>query len=123
MNFPCNMIFSINEIYNSIKVLDFEIINSCVTAIKLFQLQVAFFPQPTVCCGYGINGDKTTGYDCVMVPGASSKLSGNVKSPSICGRRFVTASGNTAATICCELNFLVEYFKVENGFFIYEAQK
>ena len=45
-----------------------------------------FFWQGSICCGYGSKGTKTTGYDCVMIPGASKATANKNPAPnSICG--------------------------------------
>jgi hypothetical protein len=37
------------------------------------------FSQGSLCCGYGTDGKKTNGYDCVMIPGASTMTMGGMK--------------------------------------------
>lgn len=61
--------------------------------------------QPKSCCAYGSGktaGVNAKGYDCVEIPNAEKVANGALVNDRICGRVFVSASGNTAATICCE---------------------
>ena len=41
------------------------------------------------CCGYGMSGAGSNGYDCVMIPGASTKTTKNPAPNSYCGGAFV----------------------------------
>ena len=59
------------------------------------------------CCGYGTDGMKTGGYDCLMIPGAE-KATGTPVAPTNCGGKkglVTAAAGTTAATICCKFKF------------------
>jgi hypothetical protein len=64
----------------------------------------------TGCCGYGpaASGKTATGYDCAVIPQASSSL-GAIKTAlanGICGGRLgLTAASTTAKTVCCQLIF------------------
>ncbi len=59
--------------------------------------------QGSICCGYGTAGATSKGYDCVMIPGATSFANKNQKGNSICGQFFVTvASTAINKTICCK---------------------
>ncbi len=67
--------------------------------------------QGSVCCGYGAAGLATSGYDCVMIPGASKASNYNPVPNSICGNGnglVTTVIGNTSATVCSKLVRLVE---------------
>ena len=58
---------------------------------------------------------KTSGYDCVTIPGAVKNTNDmNAAAERICGRQFVTATGMAAAakTICSEFCFCT-YNKVK----------
>jgi len=56
--------------------------------------------SPTKCCGYGKEGTKTTGYDCVVIPGAKKESMSLESVPSeICGNLFVTMDGKTFPTM------------------------
>ena len=73
-----------------------------ISAIVLFNLHSIFqnydIFQGSVCCGYGSKGTASSGYDCVMIPGAVGKVP---FANSICGqgKGLVTASG-ISTTIC-----------------------
>jgi hypothetical protein len=67
----------------------------------------------SVCCGYGAEGTKTSGYDCLMIPGAAKKADSAPVPPTQCGGLggLVTASGTTPATICSRSSpFRIEFF-------------
>jgi len=54
-----------------------------------------------------------TGYDCVMIPGAS-KFVEKVQVPnSICGQKFVTAEGVDNKTICSKTIYLFIVIKMK----------
>ena len=60
------------------------------------------------CCGYGMDGINSNGYDCVMIPSATKNTPSIAGTPDdlllahgICGGMFGTTS-NTADTVCCE---------------------
>jgi hypothetical protein len=58
--------------------------------------------QGSICCGYGSKGTLTSGYDCVMIPGAT-KAADKVPVPnSICGqgKGLVTVTKGTTVTVC-----------------------
>jgi len=55
------------------------------------------------CCGYGADGMKTTGYDCIVIPGAEKQADGAaVAATKQCGRTkgLVTADDGANATVC-----------------------
>ncbi len=59
-----------------------------------------------LCCAYGTDGkqiDNAGAYDCLMIPGARKASDSALKPVSQCGLKvgLVTASGTTAATVCC----------------------
>ena len=61
-----------------------------------------FNPQ-TKCCGYGTDGMQTSGYDCVLIPGAlKATNTAIVGTENICGRSagLVTVNGMTSTTVC-----------------------
>ena len=62
--------------------------------------------QNTLCCDYGTKGTKTSGYDCLMIPGAS-KATGGAAPATQCGGGggLVTATGTTLKTVCCKFIF------------------
>ena len=74
------------------------------------------FLQGSFCCGYGNNDAAIAfkGYDCVMVPGASTGgAMALMKAQSICGRLFGTklvpvGPDTTAmhASVCCKISCL-----------------
>ena len=69
--------------------------------------------QGSVCCGYGSLGTKTSGYDCVMIPGATKAADKAPVPNSICGqgKGLVTlSSGMVTATVCSELFFFSSAF-------------
>ena len=63
------------------------------------------YVKNTLCCGYGAKGTKTTGYDCVIIPGAmkADSVAPAALPNSVCGRDkgLVAASGTTPVTLCC----------------------
>jgi hypothetical protein len=68
---------------------------------------MSFLPpnhQLNDCCGYGLNGDGTNGYDCLVIPGAQQSTAPFVPVPSqICGGKsvgLVTMPCSTGKTIC-----------------------
>ena len=65
-------------------------------------------------CGYGATGKKTTGYDCVMIPGGSTFTNGAMKGDSVGGRIFNMVIANAIATVsasvCCEYRSLCHQF-------------
>lgn len=63
------------------------------------------FNTGSVCCAYGTAGTKTSGYDCLIIPGAEKDTNGAVKADQFCGRSqgLVTASmmtGMPGVTVC-----------------------
>ena len=71
-----------------------------------------------ICCGYGVGAGDIRGYDCLVVPQASSTAKARVAANRICGADRGLASLGTqtammtknfpvgmsaAKTICCEL--------------------
>ncbi len=59
--------------------------------------------QGSHCCGYGADGGTSNGYDCVMIPGATSFANKAQKGNSICGQFFVTLPTTAInKTICCK---------------------
>ena len=72
------------------------------------------FNLATACCGYGPAGSKTTGFDCVQIPGAqkmtgSTALAGGI---SFCGRSqglvsVTTGGAIVPATICSEYSYII----------------
>lgn len=69
---------------------------------------MGFVGKSSLCCGYGTDGMKTTGYDCVIIPMATLKATlGKVVSlngDEFCGQNLVTVTGTTAATVCSKLD-------------------
>ncbi len=66
--------------------------------------------QGNVCCAYGTSGLGTQGYDCLMIPGASSVTTLAPKPNSYCGAAFVTLGGSVGVstfantqTVCSKL--------------------
>jgi hypothetical protein len=64
-----------------------------------------FLQQGSVCCGYGSKGVAISGYDCVMIPGAS-KFQAPIGTPvpnSICGngKGLVTKATDAVSTTVC----------------------
>ena len=68
-----------------------------------------FRVQGSVCCGYGTDVMKTSGYDCATIPGAVKNTNDmKVVAERICGRQFVVThegTGAKATTICSEFTF------------------
>ena len=65
------------------------------------------FNQPSVCCNYGMDGMKTSGYDCVTLPGAiKCTMEMKAVQERLCGRQFIDATTKTTAmvstTVCCK---------------------
>ena len=63
---------------------------------------------------------KTTGYDCIVIPGAEKQADGAaVAATKQCGRSkgLVTADDGANATVCSELIFLVLFLKINNQIF------
>lgn len=64
------------------------------------------------CCGYGVDGVATTGFDCVVIPGAHKKTDGLVVGSQICGADKglnTAAAGMTSASVCTkQLPFMIE---------------
>merc|ERR1712141_695067 len=73
------------------------------------------------CCGYGADGMKTTGYDCIVIPGAEKQADGAaVAATKQCGRTkgLVTADDGANATVCSKstpfnLQFLSDGFEID----------
>ena len=70
-----------------------------------------------MCCGYGVDGKATKGFDCVIIPGASRKTAktssgvttnGDIKDSEFCGRQLgvheTTQANGPRATICSKNN-------------------
>lgn len=79
-----------------------------------------------LCCGYGVDGVKTEGGDCIVVPRASKKATlGAVvalNGDEFCGGILATATGTTAATVCSQsLPFHVRFLS-DNYEFADEAK-
>ena len=84
---------------------------------KLLQIAPIFtwIPLQALCCGYGADGMKTTGYDCVIIPGALKGTANNMDllASEFCGRQLATAAlgmAKPAGTVCCK------FFKVFSKF-------
>ncbi|XP_071749656.1 uncharacterized protein [Lepeophtheirus salmonis] len=60
------------------------------------------FTKGSVCCGYGEDGMKTSGYDCVIIPGAEKKTGKLANSNAFCGRSkgLVDMTMGDAKTVC-----------------------
>ena len=76
---------------------------------RLSALPHIFLKQATKCCGYGVTGLETKGYDCVMIPGATMAANPNLRvqvPSSICGNGagLVSATGTISKTICSKYN-------------------
>jgi len=88
----------------------------------------------SLCCGYGMDGLATLGYDCVIIPGASKKTAGvntagqptngDLKISEFCGRQLgthlSTVTLGARATVCSrvipfQLRFLSDNFEVSDG--------
>ena len=58
------------------------------------------------CCNYGSDGKKTTGYDCLLIPGALKTLTTTIPAlaSAFCGRSqgIGTVSAAPGKTICSE---------------------
>lgn len=63
------------------------------------------------CCGYGGDGNKASGFDCVQIPNASAGAGAVAPNTdgklllvnAFCGRRFVSKNEQqTQQTLCCE---------------------
>ena len=56
----------------------------------------------------GLQIDNGGAYDCLMIPGAIKAADSAVKPASLCGVKvgLFTASGMTAATVCCKSSFM-----------------
>ncbi len=68
---------------------------------------IKFRLQGSMCCSYGIAG--TSGYDCVMIPGASNGLVPILmKANTYCGRSM--GLGITAMTVCSKSFFSFSVF-------------
>ncbi len=67
---------------------------------------ISFVLQGSICCGYGSKGTKTTGYDCIMIPGASKATAMKNPAPnSICGNgkgliNTTIAAMKISTTVC-----------------------
>jgi len=77
------------------------------------------------CCGYGTDGKKETGYDCVIIPRASKQATADklVGGSEFCGRALADASMGAAggpATVCSKvvpfgIRFLSDTFEFDDG--------
>jgi len=80
---------------------------------------MGFLGKEGVCCGYGGDGMKTTGYDCVVIPGASKEANkADLQASEFCGRQLGSVLGmaKPAATICSmvvpfQIRFLSDAFE------------
>eukprot|EP00096_Caligus_rogercresseyi_P007893 TRINITY_DN26032_c0_g1_i1.p1 TRINITY_DN26032_c0_g1~~TRINITY_DN26032_c0_g1_i1.p1 ORF type:complete len:403 (+),score=38.83 TRINITY_DN26032_c0_g1_i1:23-1210(+) len=98
------------------------------TGEKDFQLsgkEAKGFTKGSVCCGYGEDGKKTSGYDCVIIPGAEKKTGKVVNSNAICGRSvgLVDMTMGAAATVCSRSMPFSLRFVSDNFEFKEEAAK
>ena len=81
-----------------------------------------------MCCGYGVDGKATKGFDCLIIPGASRKTAkstssfgvkvvtnGDIKDSEFCGRQLgvheTTQANGPRATICSNNNKIKIYFQ------------
>lgn len=65
--------------------------------------QMKGFNKVSICGGYGSKGTLTSGYDFVVIPGATKKSDNAVVGSQICGRSkglITVAAGTTAASVC-----------------------
>jgi len=77
----------------------------------------------TKCCGYGTDGMQTTGYDCVLIPGAlKATNTAIVGTENICGRSagLVTVNGMTSTTVCSKtcpfkISFLSDAYEYQGA--------
>lgn len=82
-----------------------------------------------LCCGYGVDGKDSRGYDCLLIPGASSVAGGIIKANRFCGasKGLAMVGSQTALntnpvtqgiqldqTICCKLVLYICYYIVLN---------
>ena len=66
--------------------------------------------QGSICCGYGSLGVMSSGYDCVMIPGATKAADKAPVPNSICGQGkglVTTVLGMTTATVCSKYSQFV----------------
>ena len=87
--------------YSTSTITDFEISGKTMPASGY---------TGTGCCGFGVDGKKSTsGYDCVMIPDASKTDGTILKARAFCGPiGLVTMKGTTAATVCCK--FILPFY-------------
>lgn len=74
-----------------------------------------------MCCGYGLDGKGTKGYDCIVIPGASKvNAPGTPVANNICGQALATIAGGTviATTICSKYLYLLS--KYLRQLFVYQ---
>ena len=78
--------------------------------------------QPTLCCQYGTAGDKTSGYDCLTIPGAVKNTAIMKAVPErLCGRQFIdltmtfTGTEKKGATVCCKYQWISNIFKINQN--------
>ncbi len=55
------------------------------------------------CCNYVASVTKTKGYDCILIPGASTFTNQNMNVPQICGSAKGIGTGAASSTVCSEL--------------------
>ena len=69
-----------------------------------------FKTKNTVCCNYGSKGTKTTGYDCLTLPGAvkDTDMAAPIPNNRFCGRSkgLGDMDGGEPATICSEFKII-----------------
>ena len=74
-----------------------------------------------MCCGYGSDGRKTKGYDCIIIPAATKQATLDALIPGnadeFCGRALATETSGPHATVCCTSFFPDRYFKDFNQTF------
>ncbi len=91
------------------------------------------FHKGSICCGYAFNRNAATGFDCLMIPGASRATPNRNAAPnSICGNgkgliTTIKAIKQASKTVCCKKSHIkltlkpggrvkVKYFKVDKHF-------
>ena len=82
--------------------------------------------QGSICCGYGSLGVMTSGYDCVMIPGATKAADKAPVPNSICGqgKGLVTVvAGMTTATVCSKYSQFYSMFgDLYNKLFVFSGK-
>lgn len=95
---------------------------NAITDVQLSGMGSMGYVKHSLCCSYGVDGMKTEGYDCIMIPGAAKNTASSKASPAtICGSGggLVSATGVVGKTVCSKMSEFFLCFEITKPIFVY----